>query len=523
MEPLGPLMLVGTASDVGKSTLVAAFCRILKQEGYSPAPFKAQNMSNNSFPTPDGREIGRAQAMQAEAAACTPCSEMNPILLKPEADCRSQLILNGEMQGSFPAMELFGSEGAGVSKLFTAVTSAFKTLSGKYNPIILEGAGSISELNLKAHDVVNMRVAMHCKAATYLVADIDKGGVFGSVYGTMELLTSEERACIKGIIVNKFRGDIRLFEDGRRMLQDLVHVPVYVVPFFRDITLDEEDGLNGREHQRSAQDSPNVVNICVVLLPHMSNFTDFTALPDFHAKQLGMPLHLFWGRTPAEILEADIIIIPGSKSVIADMCYLQKKGIAQAIRDAEQAGNKVVVGICGGLQMMGETIEDPLAIESEIRSIPGIGILPVVTILEGDKCTVQRSFLYGDGPTICTGYEIHVGKTTVSGSAPVDALYQLVSQQGEPIEQADGFVKSRRCWGCYMHGILDNPVVVQDLLNQFPEKMAVAGEARTVTELDGGYAAFKEAQYDRLAQHVRESLDVRAIIQTMRDCAPSPC
>jgi len=310
MQQLKPIMFVGTASDVGKSFINTGFCRIFKQDGYQPVPFKAQNMSLNSFVTPDGLEIGRAQAVQAEACGL-PCSaDMNPVLLKPTNDKASQVVLMGKPVGTQSAYDYF--MGNNKQELFNAAKAAFDRLQAQYTPVVMEGAGSISELNLKHRDITNMRMALHAGADVYLIADIDKGGIFGSVYGTVALLPPEEKALLKGIIVNKFRGDARLFESGKTLLEELCGVPVVgIIPYRKDIYVEEEDSVALARKQQQA--GSGKVNVAVVLLNRLSNFTDFTVL------EKDERVHLYYSNNPSEISQADIVIIPGSKNTIADL------------------------------------------------------------------------------------------------------------------------------------------------------------------------------------------------------------
>ncbi|OUJ76295.1 cobyric acid synthase [Hymenobacter crusticola] len=486
---LRPIMFVGTASDVGKSIITAGFCRIFLQDGYHPAPFKAQNMSLNSYATPEGLEIGRAQAMQADAAG-VPCHvDMNPVLLKPTSDQASQVVLNGKPIGTQSAYEYFRANDR--LALFEAATQAFDRLAARYAPVVLEGAGSISELNLKKRDITNLRMARHAGAATYLIADIDKGGVFGSVYGTLALLEPEEKACIKGIIINKFRGDARLFDDGRQQLQDLTGVPVVgVLPYFRDIFLEEEDSVTLARKQ-SAPGAADRVQVAVVLLGRMSNFTDFDALA--HDARV----HLFYTHNPADLLSTDIIILPGSKNTIDDLIALKNNGLAAAIVQAQRAG-KTVVGICGGYQMLGRSVEDPDGVESQVAATAGLGLLPVRTVLQGEKTTQQRQFTFLDAPGTCQGYEIHMGQTTAEGPAqPVATL-----ADGTP----DGYAVSPRCWGTYLHGILDNAAVIDYLLAPYTTQLAAP--------LD--FPAFKQQQFDRLAALIRANVDMAQIYAALQ-------
>ncbi|GAB3765020.1 cobyric acid synthase [Spirosoma pomorum] len=488
MRKLRPIMFVGTASDVGKSVITAGFCRIFKQDGYQPAPFKAQNMSLNSYATPDGLEIGRAQAVQAEAAGSVCHTDMNPVLLKPTNDKSSQVILNGKPVGNQSAYDYFmGNDRAA---LFSAVKQAFDRLADQYSPIVMEGAGSISELNLKHRDITNLRMAQHAGAATYLIGDIDRGGLFGSVYGTVALLTPEERSLIKGVIINKFRGDARLFDDGRRMLEELTGVPVIgVLPYFRDIFIEQEDSVSLKQKFRSTV--AGKVNVAVILLKRLSNFTDFDRL------EQDPRVNLFYTNQPEDIAKADIVILPGSKNTIDDLLTIKNNGIARAIVDAYKLG-KTVIGICGGYQMMGEIVEDPDHLEGSIEALPGLGLLPVRTVLESNKTTQQRQFTYRQSTASCLGYEIHMGQTTVTGELnPVAWL-----DNGEP----DGYLLNSRCWGTYLHGILDNEAVVNDLLADYTSPSGVS---------NFNFQQFKEQQYDRLAEVIREHIDMEQVYASL--------
>ena len=474
MLHLHPLMFVGTGSDVGKSVIAAGFCRIFLQDGYHPAPFKAQNMSLNSYATPDGLEIGRAQAVQAEAAGIPCHTDMNPILLKPQSDHTSQVVLNGKPVGNQSAGSYFRQEGR--EELRREVHAAFDRLAAKYSPIVMEGAGSVSEINLREIDLVNMPMAMYAKADVILVADIDRGGVFASVYGSIMLMTEEERQHVKGIIINKFRGDIELFKEGVKIIEDLCHVPVLgVVPYFTDIHIEEEDSVS--LSQKSKVKSLNSkVNVAVVLLRHMSNFTDFDVLEQDER------VHLYYTNNPADIEEADIIILPGSKSTIDDLYHLRRNGMAEAIVKAHRRGT-TVLGICGGYQMMGQSVEDPDGIEGDITNMPGLGLLPIHTTITKEKTTRQVTFEFNGQK--CQGYEIHQG----------------VSDTDEAILMAD------HCIGTYIHGILDNAPFVDYLLRPYADKVN--------TEESFDYQAFKEQQYDRLADYLRRYVDIPAVYRIL--------
>lgn len=516
MKKLHPLMFAGTGSDVGKSIIAAAFCRIFRQDGYRTAPFKAQNMALNSYATPEGLEIGRAQAVQAEAAG-VPChTDMNPLLLKPQSDRTSQVVLNGKPIGSRGAYDYFRKEGR--EELRREVCAAYDRLAQKYNPIVLEGAGSISEINLREVDLVNLPMAMYAGADVILVADIDRGGVFASVYGSVMLLTPEERKHVKGILINKFRGDIRLFESGIKMLEELCGIPVVgVVPYYKDIYIEEEDSL--ALATKSLQAEQGKVNIAVVLLRHLSNFTDFNVL------ERDPRVHLFYTNNTDELAKADIIILPGSKSTLADLYELRRNGVAQAVIRAHREGT-AVLGICGGYQLMGQEVLDPDHVEGEIERLPGLGLLPVSTRMTGEKVTRQVNFqllencraavpqgnsspsIFNNQPSAphfqLKGYEIHMGSTVPVEGASASPLNRLESGQ------CDGYIVDRTCMGTYIHGILDNPEFIDFLLEPFAGKLSEAAETFN-------YRQFKEEQYDKLADHVRQHVNLPLIYKILTD------
>ena len=489
-------MFVGTCSDAGKSVINAAFCRIFKQDGYSPAPFKVQNMSLNSYSTIDGGEMGRAQVVQAEACCIEPHTDMNPVLLKPTSDKGSQVVLNGRPIGNMSAKDYFGMK-LQKEELFKEAVAAFSRLESKYNPIVLEGAGSISEINLRDRDITNMRMAIKAGADTYLVADIDRGGVFGSVYGTIALLTEEERKRIKGVIINKFRGDISLFDEGRKIIEDLTGVPVVgVVPYFSNIKIEEEDSVVLERKMRTY--SSGKINVAIILLKRMSNFTDFDVL------EMDPRFNPYYTNNPEDIEKADIILLPGSKNTLADLQHLRANGVADVIVKCFKNGKKVI-GICGGYQMMGARLEDPDALEGNIPVIPGLGLLPQCTVIEPEKITKQSnfSFLNGKNPETksCKGYEIHMGRTTIIGDAPQKPVALL--EDG----RTDGYYLGPNCWGSYMHGILDNT----DVLNNLAE-----GFDKNPVNDNFDYATFKNEQYDKLADWVRQHVDMDYIYKSLK-------
>ena len=489
MKPLHPLMFVGTGSDVGKSVLAAAFCRIFLQDGYQPAPFKAQNMALNSYATPDGLEIGRAQAVQAEAAGISCETDMNPLLLKPQSDHTSQVVLHGKSLGNRSAYD-YWRRGESEINFRLEVNNAFDRLSSKYNPIVMEGAGSISEINLRDTDLVNMPMARHAKANVILVGDIDRGGVFASVYGSIALQSPEDRQLIKGIIINKFRGDLRLFDEGRRMLEDLCGIPVLgVIPYFKDIHIEEEDSV--ALAQKSWQLEAGKVNVAVIMLKHLSNYTDFDAL------ERDPRIHLFYTNNVDDILKADIIILPGSKSTLDDLYELRRNGCAQAIVRAHREG-ATVLGICGGYQMMGVEVCDPDHVEGDIERLPGLGLLPTTTTMSGEKRTRQVVCEFG------VGYEIHMGETRPFGDAKASPLLHL--SDGRP----DGYLVNDKCMGTYVHGILDNAPFVDFLLRPYAEKIEQGTRPFN-------YQVFKEEQYNRLADHVRHHVDIEKIYKIIKN------
>ena len=481
MQKLHPIMLVGTASDVGKSFITTGICRWLKQNGYTPAPFKAQNMSLNSFSTPEGLEIGRAQAVQAAACGIPPSVAMNPILLKPSSINKSQIVLHGKPIGDQTAKEYLLENNN--EYLFKEVKKAFHTLANKYNPIVLEGAGSISELNLKKRDIVNMRMAAAANACVYLVADIDKGGVFASAYGTIALLEEWERKLIKGIIINKFRGDVSLFSEGKQKLEELTGVPVLgIMPYTQDISIEEEDTV--ALNQRNTKAVNYKLNIAVVRLNYIANYTDFQALEQ-------EPLiNLYYTRELSELEKADVLIIPGTKNTIEDLIALKQDKLDLTIKKRYQ--DIPVIGICGGYQMLGNLVSDPFSVESNKKSEAGLGLFNIETTLTKTKQTIQRTFQFKNIQTSCVGYEIHMGQTTV----PKNKHLNIVA--GKP----EGYFDGNKSWGTYLHGIFDNQEVVTELLQlKYPKAKAQ------------NYKAFKAEQFDKLATWIDTNLNMTTIVK----------
>jgi len=507
------LMILGTASHVGKSVLTAGLGRVFVDEGYRVAPFKAQNMSLNSAATPGGGEIGRAQALQAEACRAVPCVEMNPVLLKPSTDTGAQVILLGRVWGQVTASDYHTRR---VEQLFPQVLDAYHRLAADHDLILLEGAGSPAEINLREHDIVNMRMAHAADAACLLVGDIDRGGVFASLLGTLELLDPEDRARIRGFVINKFRGDESLLRPGVEMIERRLGLPcVGVIPHLPDLGLDEEDGVGLEERRTAARlwrtnreaDGDRQLRIGVIALPHMANFTDFDPLA------LELSVSLAFLEQPEEMAAADLLILPGSKQTLDDLEWLEQRGFGGQLRRLHSNGVPIV-GICGGFQMLGVAIEDPAGIENDGKPCrrTGLALLPVRTILRAEK-TVRRvqgrlrDSLFGGASRTepCfDGYEIHVGETIYEpGACPLADIVR----QGTAENISDGAVdQSGRLLGTYVHGFFDN----DDFRHSFirtARRAAVLAAAQTFAYV----AAEREARIDRLADHLRKSLDLTLI------------
>lgn len=441
------LMIQGSSSSVGKSLLVAALCRIFARRGIKVAPFKAQNMSNNAAVCADGSEIGRAQALQAAASGIAPTADMNPVLIKPEADARSQIILMGRPWQTLEAKTYYEKK----EILWEHVTQSLDRLREAYELVIIEGAGSPAELNLKRGDIVNMAVARYAGSPVLLVGDIDRGGVFAQLLGTLWLLEPEERDLLRGFVVNKFRGDLSLFQDGIQILEQKSGIPVLgVIPYLRGLSLPDEDAVSVEVASRAAQPaSASQTYIAVLALPRIANFDDLDPL----RAELGV--HIRHVDSASQLGEPHAIIIPGTKSTIADLEWLRQTELAEAVIKFAQKGG-VVVGICGGYQMLGEVIHDPFQVESKNDSIDGLGLLPVITTFAQKKATYQvcAKILKFEslGGELIQGYEIHMGKT--KGQTP---WLEITSRNGEQVKVLDGSVSSDgKIWGCYLHGLFHN-------------------------------------------------------------------
>jgi adenosylcobyric acid synthase len=492
-------MVLGTASHAGKSLTVAALCRILQKDGFNVAPFKAQNMALNSFATREGHEIGRAQAMQAQAAGIEPHVDMNPILLKPTSDVGSQVIINGKVFGNYRGADYYRLK----PHLLDAVSAAYHRLASRHDIIVLEGAGSPVEMNLKDRDVVNMKMAEIADAACLLVADIDRGGVFASLVGTYELLEPHERERFGGFLINKFRGDVSLFTPGIDYLEKRLSQPCLgVIPYLRDHGIDDEDSVSlERRAVRPAIDSEDKLCLCVVGLPYLSNFTDFTALenvPD---------VVVYYTRKPEEARAADVLVLPGSKNTIPDLLWLRENGWEELIH-AHVAARKPLLGICGGFQMLGREIRDPYHTESGIEAIPGLGLLDATTVLAREKVTRQatarlfapaRFANSGEEPGFC-GYEIHLGETGLGiGTRP---LFQL-TRLGDAESRNDGAVNDDgSVFGTYLHGLFDSAEGLALLLTHWRNLRGKKVSAAPVIDP----LAERERRYDELAEHYRRNL-----------------
>ncbi|MGA3117162.1 MAG: cobyric acid synthase [Syntrophobacteraceae bacterium] len=510
MSSARSLMFLGTGSDVGKSVLAAAFCRIFKKEGYRVAPFKAQNMALNSFITPQGGEMGRAQVVQAEAAGIEPHVDMNPILLKPTSQMGSQVIVLGRAIGNFSAKDYYEYK----KELVPIVRGAFERLCAQNDLIVIEGAGSAVELNLKGHDLVNMAMAEMAGAKCILVGDIDRGGIFAALLGSFSLLEAGERDRIIGFIVNKLRGDPRLFEDGVQILQSRSGVPVFgVVPYFEDISLLEEDSvaLGRRMDKAHTQTAPRAIRIGIVRLPFISNYTDFDPF------ERDSRIDLVYFDRPAQIFGFDAVIIPGSKNTIEDLAAMRKNGMADALSAFHKSGG-TVVGLCGGYQMMGTIVRDPLGIESSIDTIPGLGLLDMETEMYPEKITSQveasvisESLPFAGRREMLSGYEIHMGRSVSSGEAK--ALFRIVRREGLAVDMEDGLSQpDGRAWGTYMHGIFDN----DGFRNMFLEDVGRrSGKIVAPVSDSFSFRLWKEEQYDKLAELVRKHVDVVRILDIL--------
>jgi adenosylcobyric acid synthase len=492
------IMVQGTASHAGKSILVTALCRILRQDGFKVAPFKAQNMSLNSYVTPDGGEIGRAQAVQAEAAGLDPSVDMNPILLKPEADSRSQVVMLGHPRMTTPAAEYYQLK----AQLWPVVTGALRRLRSRYEVVVIEGAGSPAEINLMDGDIVNMRLARHGRCPVVLVGDIDRGGVFASLLGTLWLLKPGDRRLVKALVINKFRGDRSLLQPGLDFLERKSGIPVAgVIPYFRDIHIAQEDSV--ALEQPYSQQGVAQIDIAVIRMPHIANFDDFDPLDKEAA------VRVRYVNSPRNLGHPDLVILPGSKTTAADLDWLKKSGLAERITELFQRG-AFIVGICGGYQMLGEHILDPEHVESAAPRSQGLGLLPITTCFLPTKETnqikgsvvVDRGLLAAARDTSFEGYEIHMGRSENDQS---EAAFRLRERSGKPCDALDGCLDaSGRVLGTYIHGLFHNQELRRGILKY------IASSRQKPISFSGDDRQ-RDVEYDRLAELVRNSLDMELI------------
>lgn len=503
------LAILGTGSDVGKTVLVAGICRLLLRAGVQVAPFKAQNMSLNSFVTPEGGEIGRAQALQAAACGVPPHVDMNPILLKPESDRCSQVVVHGRVFGKQEASVYFD----GRRTLWPVVTESYSRLASQNEMIVIEGAGSAAEVNLRRQDLVNWPVVEMANAHVLLVADIDRGGVFAQILGTLDLLEPHERERICGLVINKFRGDTALFSDGVKFLESRGGIPVLgVVPYLSDLRLDQEDGLDQLRDQEKPFASDRV-NIAVVALPHMSNFTDFNILSGEE------DVALRYVRTPAKIADADIIIIPGSKSTVSDLSYLREKGFVPLL-DTHLKNQRELVGICGGYQMLGLKIADPDHVEQG-GVCHGLGYLEVETTLKGTKWTTlveaRPTADFMQEVCLVRGYEIHMGITRRVNEIPCfarisqDRNVRALTTTNE--ESCDGTIrKDGLVWGTYIHGVFDESGFRRNWLNRARQRKRLQPLDNIVSRV---VSARFQNELDRWANHVAHHLNIPQLLKDL--------
>lgn len=502
------IMFQGTSSNVGKSILTTAFCRILKQDGYKTAPFKAQNMALNSYVTLSGGEIGRSTVAQAEAAE-EPCIvQMNPVLLKPNGDSCSQVIILGKPVGNYSASEYQQSYS---KKAWKAVKESLDYMEHHYDALVIEGAGSPAEVNLKENDIVNMRVALECQSPVFLIADIDRGGALASIVGTLELLAPEERALVKGLVINKFRGDISLLKPALDFLKEKTGIPVLgVIPYLNQIGIDDEDSVALDELPKTQ--SMHDVHIAVMQTPKISNFTDFEAL------SLEPDVNVRFVQQGDAIGSPDVIIIPGSKNTTEDLLYLKRHGYADEIKKLAAEGTPVV-GICGGYQMLGQKVMDPLHVESSNNEVDGLGLLPYTTTMQGEKNTCQIEFSCKDFPFLdmkfsddhMKGYEIHMGKTVLTG--PAESLFHITRRSSLPADQMDGYInKKHTVFGTYCHGLFDNDRLRRAFINALRGRK---GLPPLPVQLK--YREYKSAKFDRLADLVRKNFDMKTFYQILEN------
>ncbi|MCI6996587.1 MAG: cobyric acid synthase [Eubacterium sp.] len=497
------IMIQGTMSNAGKSLLAAGLCRIFHQDGYRVAPFKSQNMALNSYITEEGLEMGRAQVMQAEAAGIRPSVLMNPILLKPTNDVGSQVIVNGEVLGNMNARDYFKYK----HKLIPDIMKAYNTLAAENDIIVIEGAGSPAEINLKQEDIVNMGMAKMAKAPVLLVGDIDRGGVFAQLIGTVMLLEEDEKAMVKGMIINKFRGDKSILDPGVEMLEQMSQIPVVGVAPYLQIEVEDEDSLTERfDSHRDV----GVIDIAVIRLPRISNFTDFNPFES-------MPgVSLRYVKKVSELKNPDMICIPGTKNTMEDLQWMRESGMEAAVLK-QAAEGKEIFGICGGYQMLGETLADPEGVEAG-GSMKGMGLLPMDTVFASEKTRTRVSGVFqnvsGDlqelSGTVLEGYEIHMGVSTLrEGSGTLT----MIQDHAATTEKKNDGAYYKNVYGTYVHGVFDKEEVAKAVIAALGRKKGINTDE--ITGVD--FQEFKETQYDILADALREHLDMEKIYQILEE------
>lgn len=498
------IMIQGTMSNAGKSLLVAGLCRIFKQDGYKVAPFKSQNMALNSYITEDGLEMGRAQVMQAEAAGIKPSVLMNPILLKPTNDTGSQVIVNGEVKGNMKAVDYFKHK----RSLIPDILKAYHHLEEEYDIIVIEGAGSPAEINLKSEDIVNMGMAKMANAPVLLAGDIDRGGVFAQIVGTVVLLEEEEQDRIKGIIINKFRGDKTILQPGLDMLYERCKIPVVGVVPYMHLDIDDEDSLTERFTKR---ESTGLIDIVVIRLPRISNFTDFNPLECMEE------ISLRYVTSPYELRNPDVIILPGTKNTMEDLIWLRESGLEASLKKLHDKGT-IILGICGGYQMLGESLHDPHGIEHG-GSLKGLGLLPMDTVFEQQKTrtrvtgtveSIQGPLEHLSGASI-EGYEIHMGITTLSNQVkPLTSVSNYASDDKNHLSKTEGAYLNN-VYGTYIHGFFDHSEVLNGFVSSILHHKGITINHIKTFDLH----AYKESQYDLLADILRENLDMEKIYEIL--------